>query len=111
MSPSFFQTMGVLQSKVEEELEFLDVRSSGPMQLGNGVGGRPGCWAARRMGFQGPPIFLSRIEPTSLIVASSLEQSLCDGHSRLTLTPHRPLAPMTLHRHSVGRCSQSPCSG
>lgn len=90
MSPSFFQTMGVLQSKVEEELEFLDVRSSGPMQLGNGLGGRPGCWAARRMGFQGPPIFLSRIEPTSLIVASSSEQSLCDGHSRLTLTPQPP---------------------
>lgn len=38
MSPSFFQTMGVLQSRVEEELEFLDVRSWGPTHLGNGVG-------------------------------------------------------------------------
>lgn len=43
MSPSFFQTMGVFQRKVEEELEFLDVRSSGPTQLGNGVGGTQGA--------------------------------------------------------------------
>lgn len=56
MSPSFFQTMGVLQSKVEEELEFLDVRSSGPMQLGNGVGGVQGAglreeWDSRGLQF------------------------------------------------------------
>lgn len=38
VSPSFFQMVGVLQSKVEEELEFLDVRSWEPTQLGSRVG-------------------------------------------------------------------------
>lgn len=57
MSPSFFQTMGVLQSKVEEELEFLDVRSSGPMQLGNGVGGAPRVLGCKKNGIPGASNF------------------------------------------------------
>lgn len=43
MSPYFFQTVGVLQSEVEEKLELWDVRSWGPAQL---VGGG-GTWSAR----------------------------------------------------------------
>lgn len=39
MSPSFFQMVGNLQSKAEEELEALDVRNWGPVQLGSRVGG------------------------------------------------------------------------
>lgn len=38
MSPSFFQMVGSLQSKVEEELEALDVRNWGPAQMGGRVG-------------------------------------------------------------------------
>uniref|UniRef100_A0A8C4MJJ2 DUF4455 domain-containing protein n=1 Tax=Equus asinus asinus TaxID=83772 RepID=A0A8C4MJJ2_EQUAS len=35
VSPSFLQMVGALQSKVEEELEGLDMRSRGPTQLGS----------------------------------------------------------------------------
>ena len=38
VSPSFFQMVGCLQSKVEEELEVLDVRNWGPVLLGSRVG-------------------------------------------------------------------------
>ena len=38
MSPSFFQMVGCLQSKVEEELEVLVVRNWGPVLLGSRVG-------------------------------------------------------------------------
>ena len=37
MSPSFYQMVGSLQSKVEEELEALDVRNWGPVHLGSRV--------------------------------------------------------------------------
>ena len=43
MSPSFFQMVGNLQSKVEEELEVLDVRNGGPVQLGSRMGGTQGA--------------------------------------------------------------------
>ena len=53
MSPYFFQMVGVLQSKVEEELGLLDVRSWGPTRLGSGEGaspGVPGCEKTRSPG-------------------------------------------------------------
>ncbi|GAB5579936.1 coiled-coil domain-containing protein 180 isoform X1 [Prionailurus iriomotensis] len=53
VSPYFFQMVGVLQSKVEEELELLDVRSWGPTRLGSREGaspGVPGCEKIRSLG-------------------------------------------------------------
>lgn len=41
VSPSFFQVVGELQSKVEEDLESLDVRSWG--LCCRGEGGHPGA--------------------------------------------------------------------
>lgn len=56
MSPYFFQMVGVLQSKVEDELELLDVRSWGPAQLGSGGRGeKTRVW--------GPPAFSSPVSP------------------------------------------------
>lgn len=59
VSPSFLQMVGALQSKVEEELELLDVRSSGPTQLGSSVGGSTwvlGCEKNRTPGLSNFPV-------------------------------------------------------
>lgn len=58
VSPAFFQMVGALQSKVEEELESLNVRRWGLCSWGAGWG-HLGCRAVRRTGFQGPPTFPS----------------------------------------------------
>lgn len=65
MSPSFFQMVGCLQSKVEEELEVLDVRN-GICAAGEQGGGRPGCWAVRGVGVQGLMTFLSLVSASAL---------------------------------------------
>lgn len=67
VSPYFFQMVGELQSKVEEELELLDVRSWGPAQLESGVGGwgerSPGVPRYEKTRVQGPQTFLSPVSP------------------------------------------------
>lgn len=69
MSPSFLQMVGALQSKVEEELEGLDVRSRGPTQLGRraGVPRALGYEENRSLGASNFPVTSAFI---SLIVAS-----------------------------------------
>lgn len=52
VSPAFLQMVGVLQAKVEEELESLEVRGWGPLPLGSRAGS-PGELGREKNGMPG----------------------------------------------------------
>lgn len=70
MSPYFFQMVGVLQSKVEEELEFLDVRSWGPAPLGSREGRSPGVPGYEKTRSLGASNFAATSESIPLVLAT-----------------------------------------